>query len=49
MCVCVRTAGVAGWVRDHGSVPTKPEAGEFGYCHTSWNASARAGKVAAVF
>ena len=26
--VCVCTAGVAGRVRDHGSVPTKPEAGE---------------------
>lgn len=40
---------VAERVRDHGSVPTKPEASELGYCHASWNASARAGKVALGF
>lgn len=52
VCVCINvcvmcSAGVAGQVRDHGSVTTKPE--QFGYCYTSWNASARARKVAAVF
>lgn len=45
MCVCARQE-VAHRVRDHGSVPSKPGAGELGYRRASWNASARAGKVA---
>lgn len=45
MCVCALQE-VAHRVRDHGSVPSKPGARELGYRRASWNASARAGKVA---